>query len=365
MPERLGAQPKQLWQSDLPSDGLGGLAASKRIVVVSCRDPLDENDLFIALDTRTGKRRWQVQYPAMGSLDYGNAPRATPVIHGDRVILLGAFGQLACVDASSGIEYWRRDLIKDYSVTLPTWGFCGSPLIDGDRVIIQTGVPAASLVALSLETGGEVWRSAGSDASYSSFVIADNPTGSQIVGYDLDSAGGWDAVTGRRLWKLQPEHGGDFNVPTPLVRGNNLWLTTENNGTRRYQFDEAGKFNSKPVSSNFVLASDTHTPVMTGTKIYGVWNGLHCLNADSLETAWSNDAEMYGGYASIIASENRVLILTQYADLVLLDALSDEYVELGKWKLGDGATETHSHPAIAGTQLFVRVGQRIVCFQLD
>jgi hypothetical protein len=72
--------------------------------VVSGRDLLDENDLFIAFDTKTGKRRWHVLYPSIGALDYGNAPRATPVIHGDRVILLGAFGQLTCVDAAFGIE---------------------------------------------------------------------------------------------------------------------------------------------------------------------------------------------------------------------------------------------------------------------
>jgi hypothetical protein len=73
--------------------------------------------------------------------------------------------------------------------------------------------------------------------------------------------------TGQRLWTLQPEHRGDFNVPTPIVRGNHLWLTTENNGTRRYQFDETGKISPKPISANFDLASDTHTPVLAGSRI--------------------------------------------------------------------------------------------------
>jgi hypothetical protein len=36
-------------------------------------------------------------FPAKGKLDYGNAPRATPLLLEDRVILLGAFGQLLSV----------------------------------------------------------------------------------------------------------------------------------------------------------------------------------------------------------------------------------------------------------------------------
>jgi len=43
-----------------------------------------------AFDKDTGKVLWSVRYPALGSLDYGNSPRATPVIaNGISIRILG------------------------------------------------------------------------------------------------------------------------------------------------------------------------------------------------------------------------------------------------------------------------------------
>ncbi len=65
------------------------------------RDLIDRSDLFFCLDAATGQQMWKLQYPALpppdaetrdGRLDFGNAPRATPLLCGDRVVTLGAMG---------------------------------------------------------------------------------------------------------------------------------------------------------------------------------------------------------------------------------------------------------------------------------
>jgi hypothetical protein len=48
LPERLPAKAEFAWQTPLPSDGVGGLAATDRYVVVSGRDALDQADFFFA-----------------------------------------------------------------------------------------------------------------------------------------------------------------------------------------------------------------------------------------------------------------------------------------------------------------------------
>ena len=77
--------------------GLSGVAATQQYVVVADRDPLDHFDVFRCLDAQSGQQLWQIQYAAPGNLDYGNSPRATPVIRDGLVYLLGAFGDLHCV----------------------------------------------------------------------------------------------------------------------------------------------------------------------------------------------------------------------------------------------------------------------------
>lgn len=349
----------------MTSDGLGGLAADERLVVVSGRDPLDQSDFYQAFDSRSGGRRWQILQPAPGQLDYGNAPRATPLLLPDRVILLGAFGHLLSVAPETGEVQWRRELRTDYPGDLPTWGYCGSPLVWDDKLFIQTTAPGAQLACLSTIDGQEIWRCGTEGLAYSSFVLRTTPRGAELIGYDAKSLGCWDAASGKRLWTVRPKRPGDFNVPTPLVQDSQLWLATENNGTRRFALNADGPAEG-PAAEFAELAPDTHTPVLLGDRLLGIWNGLHCLNADTLEPIWTNEAAEYGGYGSIIGAGRRALILTQTADLILVDISGTEYRELGRYRLGDDdSIETHAHPALLGRRLYVRYGRELLCLELE
>ncbi|MFN6205244.1 MAG: PQQ-binding-like beta-propeller repeat protein [Planctomycetota bacterium] len=353
------------WRKKLTSDSLGGLAADERLVVVSGRDPLDQSDFYQAFDSQTGRRRWQILQPAPGELDYGNAPRATPLLLADRVILLGAFGHLISVAPESGEIQWRRDLQAEYPGELPTWGYCGSPLAWEGKLLLQTTAPGANLICLSASDGQELWRCGTEGIAYSSFVFRQTPSGGELIGYDAKSLGGWDAATGKRLWTLRPRHTGDFHVPTPLIQGQQLWLSTENNGTRRYELAATGPA-GEPAAAYAELAPDTHSPVLLGERLLGIWNGLHCLEATTLQPVWTNDADEYGGYGSIIGAGTRALILTQSGDLILIDTAGTEYRELGRCRLGtDDSIETHAHPALVGRRLFVRYGRELLCLDLE
>ncbi len=103
-----------------------------------------------------------------------------------------------------------------------------------DKLIINPGAPDASLAALDRKTGKVLWKSAGKPHAYASFVLHGEGASRQIIGYDRESLGGWDPTTGKRRWTITPITPKDFNVPTPIVAGNDLLVSTENNGTRRY-----------------------------------------------------------------------------------------------------------------------------------
>lgn len=364
LPAKLPATAKWIWKKTLLSEGLGGPAVAQGLAIVGDRDSSDEYDIFHAVDAVTGERRWSLRYAATGRLDYGNSPRATPLIHGEHAYLLGAFGHLHCVRLKDGKIVWRKQLREDFEADDElVWGTCSSPLIVADKLIVNPGGPDASLVALEPSTGEVLWKTAGAPAAFASFIVAPRGSGQQLVGYDKVSLGGWDPATGRRLWSLKPQTPGDFNVPTPVQVGENVLTATENNGARLLHV--AKEDQPQVLASHHRCAPDMHTPVVAGDRIFAIYdNKVFCFAADDLRLLWSATDRALKGHVSLIASAERVLALTQAGELLLLDAKSDDLVILSRLMLFEESVSIYSHPALVGQQLFVRGPQHLFCIDL-
>lgn len=364
LPATLPATKQVRWKQVLFNEGLGGVAVAGDRVVVGDRDAADRCDVFHGLDRRTGERVWTLQYPAEGRLDYGNSPRATPLLHGGRAYLLGAFGHLHCVDVADGRTVWKRHLRDDFGAddTL-VWGVCSSPLIVDGRLIVNPGARTAALVALDPDSGAEVWRTPGAPAAFASFLPCDLGGRRQVVGYDRDSCGGWDPATGTRLWTLPPRVAGDFNVPTPLSVGGGIVLVGENNGARLVVADAAGE---PAVAASYApLVPDMHTPVATAGRVFAVHRGkMHCLSAESLEPRWVHPERALKGHASLVASADRVLVCTAAGEAVIVDATADRFEILARQKLFEREVSLLAHPAVADDCLYVRGPRNVLCVAL-
>src|SRR5438132_1329002 len=308
---------------------------------------------------------WLAEFPARGKLDYGQFPRATPVIHAGKAYLLGAFGDLRCVNLVNGKVIWERHLPREFKARLPTWGMCSTPLVVDELIIVNPGATNASLAALDCATGRTRWTTPGLPAAYSAFICGDFGGRRQIVGYDQRSLGGWDVKSGKRLWQLVPPKEGDFNVPTPIAADGGVIVTTENNGTRLYRFDESGRIIPKPAAEFADLSPTTATPVVTCGRIFVAHQGLHCLDAQQgLKPVWHREDEAPGDHATLIADDERVLVITLGGELILLDGKSEECAIISRLRIFDGDVEIYSHPAFVGTRLYARGGSSVVCVEL-
>jgi outer membrane protein assembly factor BamB len=346
---------------------LGGVAATSEHVLVSDRELNDTVDVFRCLKAADGKEAWSHRTPAVGNLDYGNSPRATPLIHDGLVYLFGAFGDLTCVELATGKSKWSINIRDEFDANDERkWGMCASPLIADGKLIVHPGGKDAAIVALDPKTGKAVWKTPGKPAGYGSFIAAKFGGVLQIVGHDMETLGGWDAKTGKRLWTLKPDRGGDFNVPTPIVVGDKLLVTTENNGTRLFAFKSDGTIDPKPVAMNKKLAPDTHTPVMAGDRVFGVWNRLYCLNLkDGLKELYDESNTAFSGYCSVVATDTRVLIVPRSGELILLDATAKEYTELGRLAVfGKEEKGVYAHLALVGTRVYLRGTASITCIDI-
>ena len=338
------------------------MAATRAYVIVSDRGLKDTADVWTCLAADTGKEVWAVRSPAPGSLDYGNSPRATAVIRDGLAYLHGAFGHVTCVELATGKTVWEVNTHDEFEPDeKPRWGTCATPLLVDGKVILNPGAKDASLVALEAKTGKVLWKTPGAPAGYGSFVLARFGGKEQIIGHDAVSLGGWDPATGQRLWKLVPERPNDFNVPTPIPVGDQLLVTTENNGTRLYDFDAAGKIVPKPAALNRRLAPDTHTPVVAGGRVFGVWRRLFCLSlADGLKPVWEGEDRAFAGYCAAVTDGTRVLVVSLEGELILFDASAPKFDPLSRLKVFEGERGVYSHPAFVGSRAYVRGNTAVV-----
>ncbi|MEN6338011.1 MAG: PhnD/SsuA/transferrin family substrate-binding protein [Phycisphaerales bacterium] len=366
VPTTLPATPRLLWKRKLTGGGLSGVSATAGHVIVADKSEQNDQDIWRCLDAETGQEQWTIAYPTPQEMEFTNAPRAAPVIHGNFAYLLGAFGDLYCVSVEGSRMVWRRNIVKEFNAKLPRWGMCSTPLVVDDMLIVNPGASDASLAALGLYTGETIWQTPGEPAGYGSLILGTFGGLRQIVGHDATSLAGWDPNTGNRLWTLLPPKKGDFNVPTPVNVDGRLLVATENNGARLYDFNAGGKINPIPVAQNRKLAPDTSTPVAIDGLVFGCFRGLHCLDLnDNLNTLYSADGGgAFNDYTALVAGNDRILAVTVKGELILLKAAREKFTPISRLRLFEG-TEVWSHPALVGDRLYIRSMKEICCFLLD
>ena len=366
VPERC----RLLWSRPLTGFGLSGLTLRDGRLLVADKSLVEDEDIYRCIEADTGRQIWSLRYPASGDMDYGNSPRAVPVVCQEHVYTLGAFGDLHCVDVRTGKVRWRRNISRDFAADVPMWGTCSTPLVLDDKLIVNPGAAQASVVALNRWTGEETWRVAGDPPAYASFIAGTFGGVRQIVGYDSRALSGWDPVTGERLWRLVPDYEGDFNVPTPVRVDGKLLVSTENNGTRLYRFDAQGKIVHEPVAVNRDLSPDTSSPVVTGGLVFGVFGGLTCLSLDEdLETLWQEKGGDFADYCSLMARDGLVVATTLSGRLVFFaaDARRFRAVRVLEPFAGDPRAdrEVWAHPVLLGDRLYLRDQLYVYCFLLE
>jgi outer membrane protein assembly factor BamB len=368
LPGRLPAKPAIVWRARFPGKALGGVAATTDYVIASGRDLVDTTDIFRCYKADTGAEAWVVYHPAPDKLDFGSSPRATPLIDGDSAYLQGASGHLRCVELVTGATVWEKELKDNFPpAEPPTWGYCGSPLIADGKLIVSVGGKDATLVAFDPKTGAVIWKGSGDATGYGSFVAAELGGRLQIVGHDQTTLGGWDAATGKRLWTLKPPRPSDFNVPTPVIDHGRVVVSTENNGTRMIAFRSDGTIHPDPVARFEALSPDTPSPVAAAGRLFGVsGDRLHCLDlSNNLNPIWTADDKLFHEFASLVASDDRLLVVGMDSELLLVDAGAKSFKPLGRTKLIDDEGGVYAHPALVGNRLYYRGTDVVLCVDLE
>ncbi len=256
------------WQVPLGDEGLAGIAVQERLVAVA--DHVPKRDIYRLFDLSTGQERWRCERTNHHDLDYGSAPRATPLFAEGFLFVLGAAGELLCLRLADGEIQWKRNLLTDFGAAeLPTWGYCSSPLIVDGRLIVNPGVAdAAAVVALDPNTGTLLWAAPGAAANYSSFIAGQFGGVSQAIGYDQKGLCGWACDSGQLLWRVETGLGKGYVVPTPIAWQGKLIVAHER-GTALYGFGSSGEIGRRPLAETRQLSPSISTPTLAGDWLLG------------------------------------------------------------------------------------------------
>ena len=184
-----------------------------------------------ALDTR-GKILWQHEIfrGKSGTARHIKSSHAnsTPVTDGEKVVVLfGAVGKLAAYDKDGKI-LWQNELGPLDSTDPPSgtagWGHAASPILAGDKIVVQVDRHKDSyLAAFALADGKEIWRTARADfSSWSTPTLYSSPAGEELV-VNGTTIRGYDPKTGAELWKLGPNS--EVVVSTPQVGADLIYVT--------------------------------------------------------------------------------------------------------------------------------------------
>ena len=149
------------------------------------------------------------------------------------------------------------NVVQQFGGSTPYWGYSESPLIVGDRIVINAGGRRSALVAVNKATGAALWQQPGDEAGYSSPMLLRTGSLQQVVFFTAERGLAVDPRDGRLLWSYDRAANGTANIATPIVRGNRVFLSSDY-GTGAALLDVR-------ASGNLASASEVYFTATCGT----------------------------------------------------------------------------------------------------
>jgi outer membrane protein assembly factor BamB len=327
-----------------------------------------EDEEVTAWDASTGKPLWRKQYerPKFENF-FGNGPRSTPVVDGDLVFTLGVSGVLACWKAADGEEVWKTNILEQFKATNLFFGISTSPIVAGDKLLVLVGGPDASIVAFDKATGKVAWKSGSDKAAYASPTMIQHGGKSLAVFLTHEGVTAVDPADGKRFWQFPLVDMLAESSTTPVRVGDMLFASSVTYGSVGLRLTEKnGQPGYEQVWKDQKLTCYFGTPVAFGEYLYVVKGSvtppasLCCVEAKTGKVLWTKpNVGQY--HATVVRVKDRLLLLEETGNLVLLEHNPKEYKELARAKV---CGKTWAHPALSDGRLFVRDEKELRCVEV-
>ncbi len=344
-PKFSASGPRKLWSKNV---GLGYSSMSVKGNRLYTMGSKGGEDSLTCLNTDTGEVVWRAHYKH-GRRDYGADPNptatgSTPTIDGSNVYVLSRDGIVFCFDAAKGNMIWAKNVRQESGAETPSWGFTGSPLVDGNLVIVNVG---ASGCALNKTTSRIVWKSRGM-AGYSTPLPFSAGGQRVLVLFTGKSVVGVSPASGRVGWTFPWSTSYEVNAADPVVIGDSLFISSGySKGGSLLRFTNG---RPQPVYETRQMRTQFNSCVLINGFIYGNDDGrLKCLDAKTGAVKWQARGMGNGG---LIAAGKTLLVTTQEGELLTVSANPNAYTEISRAKVLGGTCWIQ--PVFANGKIFVK-----------
>lgn len=341
----------------------------------------DTEDFAFALNANTGELIWRQALGEVFVMDRGNGPRGSITVDGDRIYLMRGGGQLHCLSAKDGRMIWQKDMRKDFGGNIMSewdWGYCESPIVDGDRVICTPGGEGGVMAALDKRTGEVIWRTAEwpDISGYCSPIVVEIDGVRQYIQQVKKGVIGVEAMTGKVLWSGAFGTGIGPAIPTPIYDEARkiVYVTAEYGaGCAAFRVNKQGdRFQAEQLYANRTMSNYHGGVILRDGNVYGCSRapGWLCQDITTGEARWRQRLKEPGSGA-ILCVNDRMLILDERTGSITVAGISpDGWQEYGRMAIPERSkveSMDHmvwTHLSVAHGKLYQRDHDLIFCYAL-
>jgi outer membrane protein assembly factor BamB len=351
-----------LWKQPIGAGYASFAAARGRAFTIEQRG---QEEVVGAYDVLTGREVWTHGWPALFRESMGgDGPRATPTWSDGRVYALGALGELRCLDDATGRLIWRTNILEDHRAPNVIWGMSGAPLVVGNAVIVAPGGPNGhSIAAYDRSTGQHLWSAQNEKAGYASPMLVTLAGREQILVFTGVGLLSIAPDRGERLWFHPWRTNADINAAQPLVVSDNRVFISSGydvGGAVLEIVPDGSGYAVREVWRNNRMKNRFAGSVLHDGFIYGLDESiLACVDAATGELKWKGGRY---GYGQLVLAGDRIIVLTERGDLVLVATNPQKHEELASFSAVEG--KTWNMPAIVDGILLVRNIREMAAFDL-
>jgi outer membrane protein assembly factor BamB len=361
--------PPKLWSRDL-GEGYSAILVEDGRLYTMYR--AGGQEVVVSLDAASGKPVWEMRYDSSPTENhvsqFGDGPRATPLIAGDRLFTVGVSGRLHALDKRSGKVLWSHDLWGEpYKGSVLEHGYSSSPIAHGDKVFLLVGGEAGSIVALNQKDGTVAWKKHAFKNSYSTPRMLRIAGKDELVTFMANEMVGLDPATGELLWRYAHENQWGQNINMPVMADeNHLFLSSPQAGARGLKLTRGadGAIQVEELWSTRKIQFYHVSSARRGEWVYGSTGTmgpsfLAAVNIRTGEIAWR---ERGFAKANVLLADGRLIILDEDGALAIASPGSTGLEVHSRVQLLEKVAWTV--PTVVGHTLFVRDQKTVAAYDL-
>lgn len=243
--------PELLWYNDSLASGYSSPTIGGDLIYLT--GLVDTMDYLIALNQQ-GLEQWRSPIGEAWTESFSDS-RSTPTLVEGNVYVQSGTGDVACFDANSGKQIWKRDVYNEFGGITGTWGYSESLLVVDGKVMMSPAGNQTTMVALSTETGELIWQteSLQDTGAYVSPIlveengrkIAINLLANNVFGVDVATgeilfSANYSEVDAKRAYALwNSSSASRINTNSPVYKDHTIYLTNGyNHAGVKYQLNE-------------------------------------------------------------------------------------------------------------------------------